>query len=884
MSDRLYRLLSFVLPAAARREFGEDVVQLFRDQRKAVSGHPLRLAGLWIAAAADLAKHGVGERVSGLRLPSPRAHAGRRLRATFSDVRHGLRLIRRYPASSALAIATLALGIGANTAIFSVVDAVLIRAFPYEDPDRLAMVWEKRPAEGVMTNVVSLADYLDWRRMNTVFESMAAIIPTSVSVTADGEPEQMQAAAVGWGFFEVLKIQPELGRFFQPADEVFGQHLVVILSHGLWQRRYGGDPGIVGRTLTLNGSTGWQVIGVLPADFRFVERFDLWAPLSLERPGGPPPTRVLHQLDVYARLEPGVSFAQALEAMDRLGRQLAETHPDENEGHGAHVTSMRDHHVAPITTSLVVLFAAVGVVLLIACVNVASLLLARALARRREMAVRSALGASRGRLVVQSLVESVTLSVAGGLAGIGLAALLIQALPAVLPDRLSVVGLGELSLDVRVMAFAVAAALGTGLLFGLLPARHASRPELAGVLADSGRSVTGARTRSRMALVTGEVALATLTLVGAGLVLRSFSTIVSQPVGFDSAGKLAVVVSMPRGRYPEPAQRRNALVEIEQRIGAVAGVRSVGGIDLLPLVEGGSRTGIAIEDREPVPDEPPTRVHPRVVTPGYFAAMGIPIVRGRAFTAADDDRAEPGVIVSEDAVRRYWQGADPIGARVRFGGDDYAQTRVVVGVAGDVRHDGFRRDVLPILYWPHAQAGSNALTFVAATPLPPASLGPAIREAVAAFDPDLPLSSVRTLDDIASQSLRTERAQMTLMSAFAALALLLAVVGIYGVTSQLAAARVREIGIRMTLGARPVDVLRKLLFENLAHTLTGVAIGLAAGVWLMRLGRALLYQVEPWDPITLAGVCAVLIASALIACAIPARRAVRVDPVQALRQ
>jgi predicted permease len=702
-----------------------------------------------------------------------------------------------------------------------------------------------------------------------------------VSLTGDGEPVQVPGAVVGWSFFDILGVQMQQGRSFRPEEEQLEASRVVVMSHGLWQRRYGGDPGIIGRELTINSRGGWRVVGVLPREFRFGDPADLWVPLVITAgPGGSPPTRVLHQLDVYARLRPGVTYAQALDEMDRIGRQLEAQYPDLSRGHGAHVQPLREHYVGPVRERLVILLSAVGFVLLIACVNTANLLLARAAARRREMAIRSALGASRGRLIVQTLSESVALSAVGGAAGLGVAVLMVSALPLIMPDRLSVVGIEDIGLDVRVLLFAAALSVATGIVFGLLPALSASRPNLVDTLNAGGRGPVGVRTLARRALVIAEVALASLTLVGAGLVIRSFSTILAQPLGFDPSARLTVPVAIPPARYDTPQKRRGALADIERRLSGIAEVAAVGAANLIPLVSD-SRAGVEIEGREVGENDPPTRMHPRIVTAGYFRAMGIPIVSGRPVGPEDQDTAMPVVVISETSAQRYWPGLDPIGRRMRFVGDE--TWRTVVGVAGDVRHWGRTRAVNPMVYWPQAQAGSNALTFVLASRTDASSLAASVRRAIAYFDPQLAISSVRPMEEIVAQSVRAERAQTILMGAFGAVALLLAVIGIYGVTAQLVTTRRHEIGVRMTLGARPGDILRQLMGEGLWQSLAGLAIGLAGGIALMRLGASMLYHVQPWDPMTLAAVSALLLAATLAAVLIPARHAMAVDPASTLR-
>ena len=878
-ADKAYQLLLRVLPSELRRDFGDDMAQLFRDQRRSFAGDPVGMMSLWVAATGDVLREAVSARAP--RPRAPRISWSVLMQRWSLDVRHGLRLLRRYPGAALLSILTLALGIGANSAIFSVVDAVLLRALPYPEPDRLVMVWEKRPAEGVLTNVVSPADFLDWQRRQAPFEHIAAIVETGVTLTGTGDPVQLDAGAVSAAFFDVLRIRPALGRTFRSGDDTYGTHRVVVLSHGLWSRRFGADPAVVGRTIILNGNP-WEIIGVLPASFRYRNAsVDLWATLVLESPQEPAP-RASHQLQVYARLKDGVSIEQAREAMDRLGKEIEAEHPDLNRGHSAWVTSMRDEFVGPVSASLVAVFAAVGLVLLIACVNVANLQLTGVMRRRREMAVRAALGASRGRLVAQSLAEQMLLALFGGAVGLGVAWLLLEALPLVLPEQMSVVNIRDVTLNGRLLAFSAVLSIATALLIGLLPARTAARPELSQVLAAGGRG-TGAssRRRTRTALVIGEVALASLALVGAGLVLRSFAGILSQPLGFESAQRLTLSVALPGVRYPEAERRARRLDDIEAALAALPGVTSVGAVNLLPLSGGDSRTGIGFEGRERRDGDPPTRMHPRVVTPGYFATLGIPIVEGRGFTPQDAAGSEPVVVLSTAAVRRFYPEESPIGKRIRFGGDDV--WRRVVGVAGDVRHWGLTQAANPMVYWPQAQARFGFTTYVVKTTVEPTSIVAAARARIAALDPLLPVADVRTLDEVVGESVRAERAQTILIGAFGALGLLLSIIGIFGVTSQVVAARSPEIGVRLTLGARPRQILRQILGESLVQAAAGIVIGVGLGVVLMKYARTLLFEVAPWDPLTLGGVALLVLAAATCASLIPARRAMRMDAARVLR-
>ncbi len=880
----LYRLLLLALPADLRREFGAEMAQLFREQCDALAGRPLERAGFVLAAAGDIMAQGVAARLPRRRGvavtegPSVRSLAMSTVR---SDIRHAIRLLLRYPAMSMLALTTLALGIGANTAIFSVVDAVLLRQLPYAEPDRLVMVWEKRPAEGVLKNIVSAADFLDWRQRQEPFVAVAAFTSASATLTGQGEPRSLGVAAVSWQFFDLLGVVPAQGRGFLPENEVVGRHRIVLITDSFWRRVFAADQAVVGRKIDLNGNA-WEIAGVLPPTFRYRDQsLDLWVPLTLDIPNDPP-SRVSHNFEVFGRLKPGVTLEESRVAMDRLGKQLEEEYPQANKGHSAWVTSMREEFVGPVRESLAAIFGAVALVMLIACVNVASLILTRAASRRREMGIRAALGASRLRLVTQSLAESVTLALAGGVLGVGVAFLALQALPLVLPEQVSVVDVGSLRLNLRMLLFAASLSLVTGVLFGLLPALAVSRPDVAEAVNQGGRGAAGVRRRVRRGLVIGEVTLATLALVGGGLVLRSFASLMSQPLGFDAEQRLTTSIVVPPARYPTADQRRILLEDLERRLGALPGVTSIGAVNLLPLSGGDSRTGIGIEGRERKEGDPPTRMHPRIVTPGYFSTMGIRLMRGREFTAADTAGAEPVVIISDASVKRHFPNEDPLGRRVQFGGDNVMRT--IVGVVADVRHWGLAQPANPMLYWPQAQASRNFLTFVLKTSGDPVAIASSVRAAVAAMDPLLPAGELRPLDEVVNRSVRAERALMILMGAFGVVGLVLAAIGIYGVMAQLVAVRTHEIGVRMTLGARPRDILSHFLVDGLWQTAVGILLGLAAGAYLMTLAQRLLFGVTPWDPLTLAAVCALLLVTSLAACLIPARRAMRVDPVQAIRQ
>jgi predicted permease len=802
------------------------------------------------------------------------------MNAIRQDIRYAFRLMSRQPGATIVVLLTLALGIGANTAIFSAVDTLLLRALPYDDPDRLVMLWEKREAEGQLRNNVAPADYVDWARLNSSFETTAAVMTLPADLTGAGEPVRIPAAGVSPAFFDVFHVRPAQGRTFRAEEATPGQHRVVVLSHGLWQRRFGGDPGVVGRQISLN-FVPHEVIGVLPPTFEYSDaKIEIWAPLPLE--GGPqPPSRSMHFLSVYARLKPGVTLEQARTEMNTLGSQLSQRFPDTNRTHGISVMPLREELTRPVKTGLLLLLGAVGFVLLIACVNVANLLLARAAGRRREIAVRAALGATRARLARQALIESVLLGVLGGGAGLLVASWGIDALRLLAPEDVPVLGVDRIGVDARVLAFSCALSVLTGVAFGLLPAWHFASQELNDSLKDGGRSPGGIRRRLRLALVVSEIALASLLLVGAGLTLRSFQIVLQSEAGFKAGGVLTTFIALPAARYRGNEKRVATFEQIEERFRSVPGVRVVGATSHLPLSGQQARQGVAIEGREPTPDVP-TRAHLRSVTPDYFKAMGIRLTAGRTFTSADRTDAPLVAIVNETMVREYWPGTSPLGKRVMLVGS--SAWREVVGIVRDVRHWGLDRPVNPEMYMPLPQFPFGGLTYAIATDGDPRSLAGPIREALRAFDQDLPLSGISTMDDVALKSVGTRRSSMLLLGIFSVLALVLAAAGIYGVMAHLVTVRTGEIGVRMTMGASPADVMRLILKEGLIQAGVGLAIGLFAAVVLMRSFRTLLYEVSPADPFTLGAVAVLLFSTAFLACIVPARRAMRVDPVSALRQ
>ncbi len=878
----LYRVLLLAFPRRTRRDFGPDMEQMFRAQL-AAARHSGERAGLWCRAAADAALNGARERLLGNSALQARHRPPARRRwwmqTILNDVRYALRMMAAQPAMTAVAVLTLALGIGANTAMFSAVDAVLLRPLPYDEPDRLTMVWEKRQTEGVFDNVVAEADFLDWRTMNTTFSSMGAFMPLTLDITGHGEPIRLQAGLATSGLFEVFGAAFALGRGFLPDEEIVGKHRVAVLSHELWRTKFGGDPRIVGTRLLVSGMP-FEVIGVLSDRFRFIdETVTMWLPYVLKGTTNPL-SRTSHGLQVFGRLKPGVTLESARADMDRVGATLSGLYPESNRTHGAWVTSLTEEVRGPVRATLWLLLGAVGFVLLIACVNVANLLLARAAARRREIAVRAALGAGRARILVQALTESVMLGLCGGIAGIAVGYWGLALLEQIALGNAAIPDLNRIGLDGRVLAFTLALSLVTGLLFGTLPALQLARQDVNEHLKAGGRTGTPVRKRLRVGLVISEIALASLMLVGAGLTWRSFQTLLHADPGIRIDGALTVFVTLPAARYPTVERAMTTFAELDTRLRAIPGVESVGAINLLPLSGADGRRGVGIEGREPNPDVP-TRAHPRSVTPGYFQAMGMRLKAGRLFTAQDTAKPPLVVVVNETMAKRYWPNASAVGKRIAISGT--TEWREVVGIVADVRHWGIERPVNPEMYFPHPQSYSPSLTFVVRTARDPAALGNAVREQLRVVDPDLPRSNIRTMEDVATESLEARAAVMRLLALFGCLALVLSAAGIYGVMGHLVALRTTEIGVRMTLGARPADVMRQILREGLVQSLVGLTLGIGGGVLLMNTFRSVLYEVSPADPLTLIGVSVVLLTTALLACTIPARRAMRVDPVTVMR-
>lgn len=819
------------------------------------------------------------------------------MRDFIQELRLALRMLLKHPGFTAVALFTLALGIAANTAIFSVADAVLFSPLPYAEPDRLAMVWGQSPDKARQT--VSPANFLDWRAQSQSFEGLAGISHVPFNLAGDGAPEVVRGASVSANFFQVLGIPAALGSTFLASADGAGSPHRVVLGHRLWMRRFGGDPRVLGRMLRLN-DLSYEVVGVMPERFEWpaivpthasaAEPPQLWVPaVHRDVPQLGPDTsqdtstwRDGNYLRVVGRLKPGVTLEGAGRELDTLAARLAQEYPRTNTRSGIVLVPLREQLVGNVRSALWVLLAAVGLVLVIACANVANLFLARASARRQELTVRLALGARRGQLVRQLLTESVLLALAAGTLGLLLALWGMDALLALVPPELP--RMGAVGMDGRVLAFTLLTSLGTGVLFGLVPALQASKPDLNGVLRQGGGGrFVGAGHRSRSALVVGEVALAVVLLISAGLLLRSLWSMQSVDLGFRSEGVLTWRVSLPSAEYPDVARQAALFQRLQERVEALPGVKSVGAVSDLPF--GGNNIWRLMDiDGQPRPAPGDVRsVGYQVVTPGYFRTLGIPLKRGRDVTGADRADTQQVVLINDAAARQYWPGQEPLGQRIRLGSESDAPWRTIVGVVGDVRQAGALEETRPESYVPALQDTFHFIQYTARTEGDPARLAAGVREAVSALDSNLPISQVWTMEEVVASAMARPRFLSTLVALFAALALLLAGVGLSGVIAYMARQRTQEIGIRMALGARPVDVLRLVVGSGMRLAVVGVALGLAGAWAATRAMASQLYGVSATDPLTFGSLALLVTAVTLVATWLPARRATRVDPMVAMR-
>ncbi|HKK08758.1 MAG TPA: ABC transporter permease [Gemmatimonadota bacterium] len=796
------------------------------------------------------------------------------------DVRYALRQIRHHPGYAAIVVATLALGIGANTAVFSVVDAVLLRPLPYADAGRLVRLWSAYPARNITRGTASEPDLEDWRAQSRTVESMGAwpaIHIAGLVTTRDGTPSELETAYVTPGFFETLGVPATRGRALRPADhERSGDNHVIVLSFGAWQRLYGGDASVVGRTVTLSGQA-WRVTGVMPRGFSYPSPgIDAWVPLSVIPDSGIPRLRQVRFLSVVGRLAPDATPASARKEMGAIADRLARAYPDADRDLTAvSVQPLRDQIVGGVRPAMLAIFGAVALVLLIGCVNVAGLALARSEEREREIGIRSALGAPRAAIVGQLLVESLVLAAVGGAAGLLLGAWGTRAVVALAPAGLP--RLGDVTVSGRVLAFAAAVSLVSALASGLLPAVRASRTDPAGALGESSRGGTaGRRTgRLRSALLVGEVALVALLAVGAGLLVRSYAAVRSVDPGFRARGLLTLGVHADGDDYRQFLQ--HALRDVRD----VPGVRSAAMVRPLPLGSntfGGETLTFSIPVRPPAPEGQEPQVNLRMVSPGYFRTMGIPLLKGRDFDKRDAPDVPPVVILSRSAARKYWGDEFPVGEQIRVG----KVSAEIVGVVDDIKQTSLEEDPGPALYVPFDQDSRRGMTLVVRTDDAASVLGP-IRKAIWALRPDQPIEDVASMQSLLASATAGRRFAMALLGTFAGLALLLAAVGIYGVVAYTVSRRVREIGIRMALGAGPAAVVRLVVGRSLGLVALGAVAGLAAAALAGGVMGSLLYGVGRLDPWAFGGAAALLLAVAAAASALPARRASRVDPLVAIR-
>ncbi len=800
------------------------------------------------------------------------------------DIRFALRVLLKNPGFAAVAIVALALGIGPNSAIFSIVSAVLLRPLPIKDADRVVSVWESNARLGLPQVPASAANYLDWKQQSRAFDRMGtafALPEYGVNVMAGREPERVPAGKASTEFFAAIGITPAAGRAFLPEEDRPGGPGVAMVSYGFWQRKLRGDPAAVGRPLTVDGLPR-TLVGILPADFDVFGRIDVWTPMAMD----PASTeRANRSCGVFARLKPGVTAQQAQVEMTGIASRLARQYPEADENWGVRVVPLHQLVSGLVTTPLMMLLGAVGLLLLLACANVANLLLARAGARQREIAVRVALGAGRLRIVRQLLTESVILSMAGGLVGLLLARWSIGALRGFIPDAFAL--MQHMSIDNRVLAFTFGVSLVTGLVFGAIPAIRISKTDLNSTLKATGRTLAGGSQKLRSALVVVELVIALVLSVAAGLMARSFMRLMAVNPGLRTKDALTMQLSLPPARYPDDDKKALFIKNVVEGVERLPGVESAGAIEFLPFRSSflNSRMSVwpyRVEGRPPVREGQEPLADFRVITPGFFTAMGIPLRQGRYFND-HDTRGGPGVVIVNEALARLqMRGENPIGKRLRLPPWN-EPAREVVGVAADVKLYGLDWTVEPAIFVPHTQKSAGVMSLVVHSRLDPGALSAAIRREVEALDAEQPIADVRTMAAVISDSTMLRRLAMGLIGAFAVLALVLASVGIYGLTAYSVSQRTHEIGLRMALGARGIDLLRQIVGRGALIGLIGVGLGTVGAFGVARMLKSFLFGIASTDPVILAGIPAALLAISVIASYIPARRAAKVDPMEALR-
>jgi putative ABC transport system permease protein len=794
------------------------------------------------------------------------------------DLRYALRTLARNPGFTCVSILALALGIGANSAIFTVVNSVLLQPLRFQKPEQLIVVRERNLKGGFPQFSVSPGNYLDFRDHNHAFSGMAAFGRQGLNLSGGAEPERLQGARITANFFDVLGRRPALGRSFTDREAQLGSHHVIVISFGLWQRHFSGRPDAIGQTLKLNDEL-YTVVGVMPSDFDFPSRAQIWTPMAMnlenwQQRGG-------HYLGVIGRLKEGSSLTAAQADLNTIAAVAEQNFPNSNAGWDTTLSSLQESVVGRIRPAMLTLAASVGFVLLIACVNLANLLLSRSAARRREFGIRSSLGAGKGRLVRQLLTESVLLACLGAVAGLAFAwsgtRLLVNLSPTILPRA------SEIVIDGRVLGFTALIAVATGILFGLAPAISLSKTDLASALREGGRgnALGFRRNRLRSALVVGEVALALVLLSGAGLLMRSFYQLQSIEPGFDSRGVLTFRTNLPGSKYKTDEQQAAFYTRALDRIRALPGVSVAGGAQIFPLAGDDYILSFVQIGKPPVPvgNQPSAAYY--AATPGYFSALRIPIKRGRDFDERDTSSAPPVAIISEGMARQFYANEDPVGQHIQVGNGSKAAE--IVGIAGDVRDQTLEVKGRATVYEPAAQVPFGSMYFAVRTKNEPEVLISGIRNAIHSLDPELPVDAIGTVDALVSTSLSQRRFAMVLMAVFASLALVLAMVGIYGVISYAVTQATKEIGIRMALGAQRASVVRMVVGYASLLVTSGLAIGIAASLGVGRMIASQLFEVKPTDPGTYAAVALTLLATGLLSCAIPAFRATRVDPLVALR-
>jgi putative ABC transport system permease protein len=805
------------------------------------------------------------------------------INSIIKDIRFALRGLLKHPGFAAIAVITLALGIGGSTSIFTVVNAALLRGLPYKSPDRLYHLWEQTPKQEFPKREFSYPDYQDYQQ-NNVFEGLAAYTGGGAILSGQGDPESLNAPRVNAAFFSVLGVDPLLGRTFQNGEDNQNGPKVTVLTYGLWQRRFGADRNIIGRGLTINGES-YTVIGVLPASFQFALR-----PADLFLPYQPTQNqltrRFMHGTNLIGRLKSGKTPEEAQSELNLIAGRIEQQFNDSHAGVKARLVPLQEEVVGNVRPILLVLLGAVGFVLLIACANVASLLLTRSLSRQKEVAIRSALGASRWRIIRQLLTESILLSLAGGLAGLLIAYWGVPALIAVLPQsQLNAMPfLTSLHIDTGILAFSVALSLLTGLIFGLAPALQSSRLDLNEALKEGGRQTSaGAGHRLRSAMVVTEIALAVVLLVGAGLMMKSLLRLLQTNIGFQTENLLTMTVILPPAKYTETSQQINFNDQLRQRVQSLPGVVGAGTVNILPVNSGNTTRFYIDGDPIPAPGKE-TESNIRTVSDDYFKTLGVPLLAGRMFDERDGPNTPGVVIIGKTIADRMFAGRDPVGMRIRYSSFQ-GNPDLIVGVVGDVKITGVDEAIRPVLYYPFRQSSSIFANLVARTNSDPNTLAAAIRSEIRNLEPDAAILNVRTMDEMIAQTPASfmRRFPALVISIFAGVALLLASIGIYGVVSYSVSQQTHYIGVRMALGASPSDILKMVLKQGLLLALLGVGIGVGAALLLMRLLSTLLYQVSATDVSTFTIVTGTLFVVALLACFLPARRATKVDPLVALR-